>query len=238
MGSPGGVSGYTAFGADFDGTNDFLARGGGLTGVSDGKTGLFSVWFRKDGGDSAFREICSASTLKFRQYILNTNVLKIEGRNAANTLIFDITTTGTFLTSASYVHILASWDLGTAGRRHIFVGDVEDTNQNTFTDDDIDYTAADWGIGGLPSGSNKFNGCLSEMYFALEWLDITVEANRRKFSTAAGKPVDLGADGSLPTGTAAIIYEPFEDLDGTNKGTGGNFNVTGELVRCSSSPSD
>jgi hypothetical protein len=67
-----------------------------------------------------------------------------------------------------------------------------------------------------------------------EFLDISVEANRRKFINAAGDPVDLGSDGSTPTSTAPIVYQngDFTNFE-TNQGTGGNFTVTGALTTCS-----
>jgi hypothetical protein len=37
--------------ADFDGTNDYMSRGAALTGLSSGKSGIVSLWFRIDGGD-------------------------------------------------------------------------------------------------------------------------------------------------------------------------------------------
>jgi len=73
------------------------------------------------------------------------------------------------------------------------------------------------------------------------YIDFTQTANRRKFISAAGKPVDLGADGSTPTGTAPAIFLSG-DASPTgfqfNKGTGGAFTLTGTLTNATTSPSD
>lgn len=235
----GGVVSYTAFGSDFDGSNDNLTTGAGLTGAADKKTGLFSAFVRLDGGNGSNMSIIGNQNLRALIRRGNSNTFDFLFWNPSNTVILDINTVATFQSGPSWIHLLAAWDLGTAGRRHIFIDGVEDTNETTFTDNDIDYTVADWGVGALPSGSTRFNGCLSEVYFTDEWLDPTVEANRLRFRSAAGKPVSLGADGSLATGTQPLIYlnNTFGTFQ-TNKGSGGNFTVTGALDACSSSPSD
>jgi hypothetical protein len=86
----------------------------------------------------------------------------------------------------------------------------------------------------------KTNACLAEVYINLaEYVDLSVEANRRKFISSAGKPVNLGASGSVPTGTAPIMYfkGPASAFP-TNLGTGGNFTVTGTLTDGSTNPTD
>ncbi len=82
-------------------------------------------------------------------------------------------------------------------------------------------------------------GDLSEFYFAPgQFLDLTVTANRRKFISASGKPVDLGSSGALPTGTApAIFFSGNAAAFSTNQGTGGAFTLTGSLTNASTSPS-
>lgn len=68
--------------------------------------------------------------------------------------------------------------------------------------------------------------------------DIPV-ATRRKFVSAANKPVYLGADGSIPTGIAPTIFFSGDSASfGTNRGTGGAFTQTGSLTNASTSPSD
>ena len=38
---------YHSFGADFDGSTDYLTRGGGLLGTADGRSFIFSAWLKK-----------------------------------------------------------------------------------------------------------------------------------------------------------------------------------------------
>jgi hypothetical protein len=131
-----------------------------------------------------------------------------------------------------------------ATANHLYINDVDDENVLTFTDDTLDYTGGDWSVGARPSGNLKFDGCLSEFYFAPgQYLDFSLVANRRKFISPTGKPVQLGLTGSLPTGTAPLMYHHLDDGEAvanfaTNRGTGGNFTITGTLDTAASSPSD
>ena len=231
--------------ADFDGTNDWMTRGAGLTGAADSKKGIFSVWLRLDGGDGVGLYIAAMPSNKLiirRGFATDTFV--IVATNSAPNNILDMNTAGAYLAGATWLHLLASWDLATAGARHIYVNDVADLSVNVFTDDTIDYTETDFFVGSSSAaGANLFNGCIAELYFAPgQYLDFSIVSNRRKFISASGKPVYLGTTGAVPTGTAPLVYQHLDDAEAvadfaTNRGTGGDFTITGTLVTGSDSPS-
>ena len=123
----------------------------------------------------------------------------------------------------------------------IYIDDASDADTHTIIEDDtIEYTVANASVGARISGSDKLNGCLSEMYFQDgEFLYFTIESNRRKFISSGGKPVDLQSDGSGPTGTQPIVYFSGATVSWhTNDGNGGSMTETGELTDCGDSPSD
>ena len=233
--------------ADFDGT-DYMTRGATLTGAADGKVGTVSIWFRIDGGDGTDMTVLHAATTvagatsRFRVRRTSANVFEVVGINAAAATILTLTSNTTYTAGATWRNILASWNLATAAG-HLYVTDTEDLAAGaTLTDDSIDYTVADWAIGGQASGGTLFDGCLAEFYFALEYIDLSSTANRRKFISANGRPMVIGATGSFPTGTAAIVYQRVADgaavaTFATNLGTGGDFVITGTLATGSTSPS-
>ena len=107
--------------------------------------------------------------------------------------------------------------------------DVDDKNEVTLVDLAIDYTQPAWGIGASSVGGLLFDGVISELYFnTAEYLDFSIEANRRLFISADGYPVDLGLSGQKPTGTAPIVYmRSPADNAGLNSGTGGDFTIYG-----------
>lgn len=236
--------------ADFDGTNDYMTRGASLTGAADSKTGILSFWFRTDGGNGTDRTILmSATTLagatpRFRLRHTAANTIGFIGVNAAGTIILNLSSTTAYLAAATWYHCLSSWNLAVGGSQSLYITDVSDLTTTTFTDDTVDYTVADWAVGAQADGSTKYDGCLAELYFAPgQYLDFSNAYNRRKFISATSKPVSLGPTGSLPTGTAPIVYQRIADgaaadTFDSNLGSGGDFTITGTLSLGSTTPSD
>jgi hypothetical protein len=229
--------------ADFDGTNDYMTRGA-LTGIEDSKQGIFSAWVRWDVDGVADRILVLAEPLTGWFCLrLNDNTFGIGGDNSAGTEILQLLTTSSLLAGSTWYHLLASWDLASAAG-HLYVNDVADLQTPTLTNDTIDYTKSQVSVGATFGGSLLLNGALSEVYFAPgQYLDFSLVHNRRKFISASGKPVHLGTTGALPTGTAPLVYQHLDDAEAvanfaTNRGTGGDFTITGTLETGSTSPSD
>lgn len=239
--------------ADFDGTNDYMTRTT-LVGAADSKSGILSYWVRIDSNVDFARALVintAANAIRFISFTRGTiagggdvdGQIGIWGRNSAGTQILKIGTASAPSASATWLHFLASWDLAASTAR-VYLNDVQDETITTLTDDLVDYTVDGPAVGAGPTGGLKLNGVLAEVYFALgQYLDFSIVSNRRKFLSAGGKPVFLGADGSLPTGTAPIIYQHLDDGEAvanfaTNRGTGGDFTITGTLDTGSTSPSD
>jgi hypothetical protein len=140
-------------------------------------------------------------------------------------------------------------DLATGSKQvKIYVNDVDATD--SFTDAAASYLIGFNGFSfrlgddGFGSGATMD---MAEFWFApgqslLVDGDIP-ESVRRKFSTANNAPVDLGAHGELPTGTAPAIFfhglpaDPEETFV-VNRGTGGTFALTGTLARAVNAPGD
>jgi len=236
---------YVANAVDFDGTNDYLTRGAGLTGASDSSTGIFSAWLRFDGSNGADQHILKESTSACVEVIRNSiDNLQFQLRNEAQTSRLLVRTSLTYANSGTWYHLLASWNTNFAAGaklRHIYINDVSDVG--TVVDSDaafnVDYTQTNWSVGASTAGASKFDGCMSEVFFAPgQYLNFSIQANRRLFISATGKPVSLGATGSLPTGTAPLVYLKGDSTAfNVNSGTGGNFTLTGSLTAASTSPS-
>lgn len=244
------VTPFAANAVDFDGINDYLTRGAQLTGAADSKSGILSIWAKKaaDGVPLGMVTVDSGGggiNEKLTYNLAVNDRLNLICRNAAGAQILAVDNATDILVATGWANILSSWDLA-AGTIQVYVNDAEDKGTEFANVDDlIDYTVpnaavgARWTGGGAP-GANKFDGCLAEVYFQQgEFLDFSVEANRRKFISAAGKPVDLGSDGSTPTGTVPILFlSGFTVTWHTNDGDGGGLTETGALTTCATSPSD
>jgi len=237
----GAEAAYITQGRDFDGTNDYATRGADLTGIADGKVGLFSFWVRLDGGDSG--QMCffanGANNVACGIYVGKTslNLFQVRGADSSNTNKLSLLSASAYTAGASWLHVLCSFDLA-AGSRHLYINGGSDlAAAPTVVNADLDLTRGNFSVGGETDAGGKTSSCLSELWFNTEYLDISVQANREKFRSAAGKPVNLGANGATPTGNQPLIYMPYGN-PADNKGTGGNFTVTGTLDVSSTSPSD
>jgi hypothetical protein len=234
---------YIAGAVDFDGTNDYLTRGAGLTGAADSKLWTGSLWINSD-ADGLFYMLIAASTtvggstLRIFVYKGTTNRLIVSGRNPAGTTIVDIQSAANSIEAADgWVHAMWSCDLADTAKRHVYINDADQTAIATYTNDTIDFTWADWSIGALPNGTDKLNGQLADV---LMWpgvyVDLSVATNRRLFISAAGKPVEQTAATTV-LGTPAIwLSGPTVDWH-TNKGGGGGFTENGALTDAATSPS-
>lgn len=94
-----------------------------------------------------------------------------------------------------------------------------------------------------PADDTPLTGYLSDYWVDNTKVDFAVLATRRKFIDANGRPVDLGADGSTPTGTAPAIFlrrapDAAASTWADNLGTCGPFTVTGAFTNAPSSPTD
>lgn len=225
-------------GAAFDGTNDYMAVGGVPTGLADGKAGTVSFWIRMTGADATTYRIAATTNARFEVVRTTGNVVQVLGRNTGNTLIMVINNTGGAATPFTLVnggwnHFLASWNLAVAGARRVFVNGVDRTTASTFTDDTIDYTNTNFAVGATPGAANKLAADLAEFWFNPTFLDLTDAANVAKFFSG-NRAEYLGATGQLPLGSDPLIYQSVRDADAAtvfaaNKGTGGNFSITGAL---------
>ena len=228
-----------ANGASFSGTSR-LARGSAWTGAADGKEFLFSFWVNMaaDGSNMSYSEPSSGRVDLFHN---TNNTMLVRMRNTAGTNLLNVSTAGTIVAADGWVHVIGSGDAAVANSVYVYINDTVDANFNgiSMTNQDIDLARTDATFGGYTTGGFLLQGCLQEFFWTNEYLDLSDVNNRRKFIDAAGKPVDLGSDGSTPTGTAPWCYlnNPFGSFQ-TNKGTGGNLTVTGSLSDCGSSPSD
>ena len=237
--------------ADFDGTNDSMTRSSSMTGQADSKTGILSMWFKVDdlSGSGVSNDdvilVHDATTNVFGVSINHgTDILTISGADGTgiNRLVMQ---TNSSLATTGFYHVLASWDLA-AATGQLYINDVSDLAAGgTYTDAVLRWASATtYKVSIGLSGGFLYDGGLAEVYIAPgQYIDLSVEENRRKFITADGKPVNLGATGSIPTGTNPLVYLHLEDGEtasnfAINRTSAGNYTVSGALTTYASSPSD
>lgn len=237
---------YRAPAVNFNGTDTYLTRGAGLTGAADSKLVTGSFWVKHAVDDVEERYIAGATTVGgatiagFRPFRFNTNnSLVVFGANAANTAILNIQSSVDSMAAGVWRHGMYSVDMADTAKRHLYINDVSDLDSvTTYTDDTLDFTLADWAIGARVNAANKLNGDMADfLLWPGVYVDLSVEANRRLFISAAGKPVrPQVAEDALGTPLVAL-YGPTASWH-TNKGSGGGFTENGALADAATSPSD
>ncbi len=240
---------YTAEAVTFDGTNDQLTLTGGGLSTADTKSVTFSYWYRET--SHTLNEIIV--NINTNNNMATGNVVRNSGnisgdvvvimRNAANTIILnhDSGTTDPVINLNEWNHVMGSYDLLNGVGTMCVNGFVVGNAIATITNDTIDHTRTLSYIGGRTNTGTTgwINGDVAEIYYSNEFIDLSIEANRRKFYTATGTPEDLGSDGSTPTGTAPMIYFKGDASvwnAGTNSGSGGNFTMAGSVVDSANEP--
>lgn len=235
IGFGAGQSFYNANAVAFDGSNDYLLRGADLTGNSDGTDGTLSCWVKINGANGTRFYIGNSEADRFNFYRDTTNKITLSWFSGA-IFYHQIISSNDWTSASGWFHVLCSWN--TSGRQ-LYINDASDVGSSSGAGGTIDYTRTEWAIGANDAAGNKLNGDLADFWLSVTTrYDLSVEANRRKFISAAGKPVNLGSDGSAPGVTPIIFLSGATATWHTNKGSGGGFTENGALTDAASSPSD
>ena len=164
-----------------------------------------------------------------------SNKLRFSGKNPSGTNILNIESSA-ITDTTNWHHALFSVDMADTAKRHLYIDDVLDKTVLTYADDLIDLTGTIHTFGSQPT-IWKWDGCMADVWFGYgQYIDFSIDANRLKFIDV-GNPVDLGSDGSTPTGVAPLIF--FSGATAawhTNKGPGGGFTEFGALTDCGAFP--
>lgn len=227
------------------GTGAALSRVGNFTGMFDAPTGILSFWLNTEGAINENGEILrSISPADFTASLVNLGTpvslgftILLQNSSTGGTLEFEVNTA---YAASTWTNILASWDTNHAAasrKKFLYTNDVSNihTIVNIGSAFSCQYASvSDWELYSRLGGVR----CLSEIYFAPgQYLDFSVTANRRKFITASGMPVNLGPTGARPTGTAPVLYLKGNAANVTvNSGTGGDMTASGSFSNCGTHP--
>jgi hypothetical protein len=218
---------YAATPVNFNGAT-YLTRGGDVTGVSDSKVWSGSMWLRVAATSGVFYRVFNATddTYQMLFFEFGGGRFNLFAKNPGNTVVLDLQLP---CVDANWHHYMWSLDLADTGSRHAYIDDVSAGTWATYSNDTVDFTAGDLGIGAYPvGGSNPFGGDMADVWlrFGGAVIDFSVEVNRRMFITAEGTPADPEG---WPSGGQVQLYGAV-DAWHTNKGSGGGFTEQGALA--------
>lgn len=229
---------YHADAVHFDGATN-LARGAALTGVSgDYTTCLMSAWLKMDDETGVNVAQSRPGGLFTQKYANDPSIIYRANMYDAGFNGDDVSAVAA-VASGVWKHILIAYDGADVSKCKALLDGADVTDAEFFNEEPATLTGEDDFLVGGREGSTFVLGDCADYYLAFDqWLDLSNPANVAKF-IADGKPVDLGVDGSTPTGTAPTIFFSGDATGfATNKGTGGAFTLTGVLTNASTSPSD
>jgi hypothetical protein len=224
-------SSYTPQGVRFDGSTDNLLEADGVSGApSATKSALISFWIKMTGGDGAAQIIYDVAGGNFISRASDNKLRILYGG------VIDVKTAATYTNGMGWVHFLASFDVA-ASVCHIYVEDASDMGSPTLINANIDFSTL-CVFGCNSGGTERLNAEIADFYFNPgTYLDLSNSTNRRKFIDGSGNPVDLGSDGSTPTGSAPLVF-----LSGAtatwhqNKGSGDGFTSAATLTDAANNP--
>jgi hypothetical protein len=227
-----GPSEYWADCALFNGTNDGVREPGGITGLANGKVFSLAVAFKVnvaatadsvlnlDDGGSGWS---THGRLSLNLGAGDATLIQIRGANSSASVILDAASSSASIGTTDWHVVLISIDLTDSGKRNLYVDGVSDYNHTTYTNDTIEMAPTGDVVIGSSLSTNRFDGKIGFFWFDDSYVDFSDETTRLKFFDAFNYPVDLGADGSLPTGSQPLVYLNNDFHLGTNLGSAGNF---------------
>lgn len=254
VGGPAPPPPYVANASMFDGTNDYMTN---PTALLNQKDCTLSGWFNFgsfnassakgvwDFGEFSFNAGASFSfglRITFGSTTGGVNdlgkmiLLGVKdggGASVVNTLQAE---SSQILTRNVWHHIYIAWNTA-AATFELFIDGVSAVGSvTTFTNDAQVYSGKDPVFGAQKSPNvatwaRRFQGAVAEL-----WVDVGAYWPAATYlplfrDAGTGKPLNLGADGSTPTGVAPDYYlnDPAATF-GNNKALSGNFTIIGSLV--------
>lgn len=212
-----------------------LVSGGALTGASGEYTKfIFSAWFKFP--DTSLHQLARSNSGQFDAQFSYQPDNKFFGiaaydsdQNGDLVFVDDVPAFG------SWVHVVMAYDHENEAGTIAVLDGAADTltifaNENPPTLE---------GETSFKVTLGNTGGDVADYYLAFgQWLDLTNPSNLEKF-ISSGKPVYLGIDGSLPTGSPPTIFFSGDSTEFlTNRGTGGLFTAEGTITNAASSPSN
>jgi len=220
------------------GTTDYLLKSADLTSNADGKTfTFFSYIYKINGNRTTIYSAGTSSDQRFYVEVQQTlDKIRIRGKNAAGSIILDVE--GDVLTpSETWVPLLISIDMANSSNRFIYIGEYNataDATWSTYTDDSIDFTVAEHGVGSLqPAELNAEPHRSAQVFLDYTFRTLTTESERRKFYNEDLTPNEAGMDALSP-----ILYMKLTDPSTAhiNSGSGGNFTLNGTVATSGRGP--
>jgi len=249
----GGVDNYVANAVHLDGVDDYLLSDP-LTDGAVSSEGTVSLWVK-------YNEPTSSDIFPFTEptigYLADGRFEMGRNRPEGYLQLFlrafgspftetRMRTTTDYSGVTNWLHFAASWRILSPPDRffHLHINDVSDLYLEDYNFQYRINNNSQFVVGARSySPPDRIDQCLADIYISDQYMDLSKQANRRRFISDDGKPVFLGDNGEKPTGSKPLVFLSGDsETWHINKGKGeGGFTVFGgkeHLVTAPTSPSD
>ena len=230
------------------GSDNEYDRGAALSNSPDSKMGTLSCWVKVDDLTTGTHNLIGGGTGHINIRFPddgggdNDSHFHITMLQSSTGSCVQVSSAANSINEATWYHVAACWNTTTGSQEtHLFVNGSEDSNSVTNNSDKLAY----WSHSNFEIGDDGFSdsaflvGDIFDFWLDTQvYFDLTSAANLQKF-ISGGKPVDLGSDGSEPTGSAPTVF--MRVLAGgsasdfaTNRGDGGGMTAVGSTISLSS----
>lgn len=208
-----------------------------LVTITDGKNATCSVWVKLTDGDGESMRIFGIDNdsdpgLRFGITRNASNQIVVEGRDSTPTVILLANTTETVTIATGWFHLYVCVNMANSSQRAIYINGVAaSVTWTTYTNANLDMApdvSATTELFIDRGGTQALIGALAEF-----WFDDIFFNDPSKFRNSNNRPISLGANGQLPTGSAPIVYLSLngggDDWATDSSGNGNTFTVIGML---------
>jgi hypothetical protein len=242
---------YVANAVNFD-DSTYISRGADLDGNTDSDKFTFSCWVKTPAsipnGAYIYHNEFTTGNNRFLITVNSSGNVQIETSNSGGTII--LSGAGATDIRNAWYNILIDADLSGTPTFNMYLNDSLELDEGTTASisvGTIEFTRPDHAMNRIlftasPTTTDGYD--IADPYLNIGTkIGFQTESNRRKFISASGNPIGLGETGTIPTGSQPIVYfskrkgESASDF-ATNKGSGGDFSITGTLTTAATSPSD
>ncbi len=227
--------------AGFGGTNEFCDLQAAYTGAADSKLWSMALWINPD-SLAADRWVLSGVDVgvQYLVRVLTNGQIRIQASKVSIGSGVEGASSAGDITTGSWQCFMASVDMADTGKRHMFRGDTDILSSwITYVNENLRFTVADANMIGArwtgAGGATPWSGGLSILWMNFgQYIDFSIEANRRIFVAADGKCPQLLADSA--DGDVGGLGQPILFLNNTlatyqtNLGTGGGLTENGTLA--------
>ena len=243
-----GTSPYIPNAVYFDGATGLASNT--VSGLTDSDSFIASFWVKPTSEAADFDVIFSGDSGAASRFHIaldngasDTNdiwTIYAVGYNSSGATVFEYES-AELLPTGVWSHVVMSLD-ASASTIDVYIDDVFDNTVTIFTpaNGDVDFDTTRYNVGEFADNSSRLSASLSDLWFESGiYFDLSDVNIRRQFIDANGFPVDLGSDGSRPTGSAPDLFLSGDTATWhTNDGTGGGFTETGALSDALTNPGE